>query len=109
MLIVLAAVGCHDPAREDAATVPPWLQEQITQLRQEHDETVPVMVQRAVYNGRTVYYTSAGVPDGFGTLYDEKGTLLGHPDGGIDGNGDGRCSDYFDVATNVVTVWQSAR
>ncbi|MEZ6062495.1 MAG: hypothetical protein R3C19_19290 [Planctomycetaceae bacterium] len=107
MLVVVTFSGCRDPIAESSPSIPQWMQERITQLQQERDSNVPAFAQRATYDGRTVYYTSAAVPDGFGSLYDEDGTLLGHPDGGLNGKGDGRCSDYFEAATNVTTIWKA--
>jgi len=61
------------------------------------------------YDGEVVYHRAAVCCDVFGNLYDEQGSLLGHPDGGIAGNGDGRCPDFFDVRTDGTLIWSDPR
>ena len=101
-----ASVGCQSGDSNHGEPIPAWLTAKITQIKNERAPNVPAAVTRALYRNKTVYYTSPVVPDGFGSLYDEHGVLLGHPDGGIDGRGDGRCSDYFESASEITTLWK---
>lgn len=97
--------GCAAKDTAAAPAHPEWLQVHIDKLKASRVTNVPASVVRAQYKGETVYYISTAVPDGYGTLYDAQGKVLGHPDGGMNGRGDGRCSDFFDVRTEVVPIW----
>lgn len=99
------SVGCAAKAPVSEAAHPRWLQVKIAELKSAPPSNVPVSVARAQYQGETVYYISPTVPDGYGSLFDAQGKLLGHPDGGMSGGGDGKCADYFETRTQVVVVW----
>jgi hypothetical protein len=42
-------------------------------------------------------------------LYSENGDILCFPDGGLSGQGDGRCSDFFQTASDSSLVWRDDR
>jgi hypothetical protein len=50
-----------------------------------------------IYKGKIVYFTPAEYPDQRGELKDLNGKYICAPDGGRDGKGDGKCSDFFEV------------
>ena len=50
-----------------------------------------------IYKGKIVYFTPAEYPDQRGELKDLNGKYICAPDGGKDGKGDGKCSDFFEV------------
>jgi hypothetical protein len=52
-------------------------------------EFLPRSITRYEYQGETVYYVLKESCDQFSDLLDANGNLLGHPDGGITGRGDG--------------------
>ena len=43
------------------------------------------------------------------TLYDENCNKICSPDGGIAGNGDGLCPDFFTNRTNERLIWEDKR
>ena len=47
--------------------------------------------------------------DIFSDLYDADGTIIGHPDGGITGQGDGLVPDFFAERTDEQTIWVDDR
>ncbi len=69
----------------------------------------PAKVYSYEYNGQTVYYFTARCCDIMSILYDENCTLICSPDGGIAGNGDGKCSDFFSTKTNEQLIWEDKR
>lgn len=107
MCLALSAAGCGPAGTGERE--PEWLQSRIREMRAEADPSVPAYVARAEYRGATVYYTSPTTPDGLGCLYDTTGTLLCHPDGGMDGRGDEACPDFFATRTNVREIWRARR
>ena len=52
-------------------------------------EFLPRSITRYEYQGETVYYVLKESYDQFSDLLDANGNLIGHPDGGITGRGDG--------------------
>jgi hypothetical protein len=42
-------------------------------------------------------------------LYDENCTLLCLPDGGITGQGNGKCANFFIERTNEKLIWEDSR
>ena len=59
----------------------------------------PASVTRYDYKGNTVYFVPQRCCDIFSDLYDAEGNIIGHPDGGITGQGDGRVPDFFQERT----------
>jgi hypothetical protein len=69
----------------------------------------PQSIWRYSYHGMTVYYVPPQCCDQFSQLYDGFGILLGAPDGGFSGGGDGRFPDFFSARTDEHLVWQDMR
>ncbi|RYF83629.1 MAG: hypothetical protein EOO03_15350 [Chitinophagaceae bacterium] len=61
------------------------------------------------YKGKTVYYETAICCDQYSNLYDENCKLLGHPDGGYTGKGDGTMTDFSSTRTNEQLLWEDKR
>jgi hypothetical protein len=47
--------------------------------------------------------------DIFSDLYDADGDIIGHPDGGIASQGDGRVPDFFKERTDGRAIWEDKR
>lgn len=88
---------------------PAWLHTMIAQIAGEPVTNPPSSIIRYRYRGATVYYRPARCCDIFADLYDESGTLICHPDGGIAGGGDGRCSDFATARSEEQVVWADPR
>ncbi len=56
-----------------------------------------------------MYYTPPVCCDQFSTLYDAQGKILGHPDGGITGKGDGKAPDFMTERKNEKLIWKDDR
>ena len=67
----------------------------------------PQRVVEYVYNGRKVYYVVAPCCDQFNELYDSNCKLLGNPDGGFRGSGDGKFSDFAEKRTKEKIIWKN--
>jgi hypothetical protein len=61
------------------------------------------------YNRQTVYYFPSRCCDVPGLLYDENCNVICSPGGGINGEGDGQCPDFFDTRTNEELIWEDTR
>jgi hypothetical protein len=100
------------PAREmrlDSTARPTWLQNRIQKILATRKRNPIIRVTRYQFEGGTVYYESAPCCDQQSTLYDAKGKILCHPEGGITGRGDGKCSNFNKRRSNEQLVWQDPR
>lgn len=72
-------------------------------------ELNPTSVDEYLYNSEKVYHfdTWSG-PDDFTCLYSIDGKLMAYF-GGFTGKGDGRCSDFFETAVFIRTVYADNR
>ena len=66
----------------------------------------PESVTQYNYKGQTVFYVVAGCCDQYNTVYDSDCKVLGSPEGGIEGSGDGKPVDFFKDAKDKKEVWR---
>ncbi|SHI41202.1 hypothetical protein SAMN02745146_0803 [Hymenobacter daecheongensis DSM 21074] len=97
------------PAAFDTTARPRWLEARIQSHLAEPKLNPPIHIYRYRYNGEAVYFETAPCCDQFSTVYDAKGKVLCHPDGGITGRGDGNCADFTKKRTAEMLVWQDPR
>lgn len=107
VLACLVLAACTVTATSPDPEVPPWLAAMIRDFERPEVTNKPAIVARYDYKGATVYYIGPRCCDIYSELYDTEGVLLCHPDGGITGGGDGRCTDFLDLRRNEVIVWRS--
>ena len=79
-------VTAPQPAEDQ---LPDWLAKWLAELDAGEVEFPPQSVTRYESQGETVYYVVHQCCDQFSDLLDAGGKLIGHPDGGITGKGDG--------------------
>ncbi len=99
-------IGCAQSISPDN---PDWVEKMIVQFKNEPVGNPPQTIWQYDYKNQKVYYVPPQCCDQFSTLYDEKGNILGAPDGGIDGNGDGRFTDFFTDRKNEKLIWKDSR
>ncbi len=101
--------GAAKNSGNEADTLPACVKNIIESFKNADVGNPPRSVYSYSYKGKTVYYTAGPCCDNFSDLYDDKCTLLGHPDGGFTGRGDGRFPDFRKMATNEKLVWKDNR
>jgi len=89
--------------------VPAWVRALIAQFESLAVGTPPRSIWEYTYHDSTVYYLPPQCCDQFSVLYDESGRVIGAPDGGIAGEGDGRCADFMRSKTHERLVWADPR
>ena len=105
------------PATDDSVTTTPgaqdetlrWLNDLIRVLENEPVANPPRSIVQYAYKGQMVYYLPPPCCDIFSDLYDADGNLLGHPDGGITGQGDGQLPDFREERADEKTFWADDR
>ena len=88
---------------------PAWLKSLISQIESEPVTNPPSSILSYRYRGGTVYFRPSRCCDFPSQLYDQAGSLICQPDGGLAGSGDGRCADFFSARSEERLVWQDAR
>ena len=106
-MLTLAFVSCGG-SPTDTESLPDWLVELIEQMESEPAANPPASLARWEYASGVFYYLSPRCCDAFSNLYDSVGTLICHPDGGITGQGDGRCP-AIGARLSEEIVWRDAR
>ena len=107
-VIPVAVSGCIDQ-RKDEALQPPWVEQLIAQYAAAPLANPPRSIWRCAYQGKTVYFVPAECCDQYSDLFDAEGRLIGHPDGGFTGTGDGHYGDFFQARKEVVLIWRDPR
>ncbi|WP_229725343.1 DUF6970 domain-containing protein [Hymenobacter baengnokdamensis] len=95
--------------RLDSTARPLWLRQRIESILATRKRNPIIRITRYEYEGQTVYYESAPCCDQYSTVYDVKGQILCHPEGGITGKGDGKCANFDKRKANEQLVWQDPR
>ncbi|MEP6626673.1 MAG: hypothetical protein ABJA32_01770 [Ginsengibacter sp.] len=99
------AKSADDVSRENPELIPACLQNKIKTLSDDPAEGSPLYVAEYQYKNQTVYYMASACCDKFNAVYDSACHLLGYPDGGFTGRGDGKMTDFSTQASNKKVVW----
>lgn len=92
-----------------ADTVPDCVKGMINGFLKEEKQNPPRKIYSYTYRGNTVYYVTPPCCDFYSDLYNNACQLLGHPDGGITGKGDGKMTDFHTAKTNEKLIWEDKR
>lgn len=105
--LVLIISGCsdEDPLNE----IPDCIKDKIEEIKEQDVWNSPAKIYQYQYKGLTVYYIPPRCCDIMSSLYDENCDIICSPDGGIAGNGDGLCPDFFTSSTDESLVWADDR
>lgn len=86
--------------------MPGCLREIIETMSEDLSEGMPLSVTQFKYHGQKVYYMVAPCCDKYNIVYDSACTILGYPDGGFTGRGDGKMQDFEKEAINPKVIWK---
>lgn len=92
-----------------ANQVPGCIKSLIVDFEKDKVQNPPRSIYRYTYKGKPVYYVPAICCDFFSDLYDADCKLVGHPDGGFTGKGDGKLPDFESAKTDEVLIWKDKR
>jgi hypothetical protein len=105
--LIFFNISCDEIIDEDGATS--CIREKIATIKREPVSNPPTEVYSYLYQGKTVYYFTSNCCDMFNYVYDVNCNIICAPDGGIAGTGDGKCSEFFNEATNKTLIWIDTR
>ena len=118
--LMLFAFGCNASKKTNAADIAPegskvvvdslpvCVKVLIEKMKSEAVTNPPRKIYSYIYLGKKVFYVPAFCCDNFSHLYNDSCRLMGHPDGGITGRGDGKIKD-FRTATEEKLLWADSR
>ncbi len=89
--------------------MPECLTKVIKEMSTNPAEGAPLSVTRYDYKGNQVYYFASACCDKYNIVYDSACHILGYPDGGFTGRGDGKMTDFKKEASNATIVWQQTQ
>lgn len=92
-----------------AEPMPEWLHARIADIQREPVSNPPASFVRYRIDGAVYYLRPARCCDIQSELYDANGNEVCRPDGGITGQGDGRCPWFHDAAGEPEVVWRDKR
>ena len=90
-------------------SIPPCIRHKIDSFKIAEPNEKPQRVVEYQYKGKKVYYIAMHCCDFFNPVYDDKCKLLGAPDGGFTGRGDGKLPGFFDEVSKEKLIWGTPR
>jgi len=108
-LIILSLFSFNCKQSTSPNENPEWIKGLIAKYQSDTVGNPPHSIWKYDYKGQTVYYVPQQCCDQPSTLYDVNGNLICAPDGGFSGQGDGRCTDFFQERKNEKLIWQDSR
>lgn len=105
LVILISMSNCES----DLKDVPSCVNDKINEIRSQKLRNPPGSVWQYKYNGQTVYFIPRYCCDIPSVLLDETCNLICNPDGGLTGNGDGKCPDFFTARTEEKQIWTDDR
>lgn len=108
LLIAVITVVCSSFSKNIAKPVlPACIKQKIEAFKKMEKHEQPQNVKEYEYKGKKVYYVTMPCCDFFNELYDSSCNLLGHPDGGFTGKGDGKLPDFNEKKTKEKIIWEA--
>jgi hypothetical protein len=102
-VVCIASCTVHKKAAD--TDMPACLAKMLDSLKKE-GVNMPGSITKYSYRSKTVYYVLSGCCDQFNPVYDNECNILGAPDGGLTGKGDGKLTGFKDEATNPQLIWR---
>jgi hypothetical protein len=106
LLMILFLFAC---SRDTQVENPAWINKLIKEFESSPVGNPPLSIWRYEYDGGIVYFVPAHCCDIPSTVYDTNGNIICAPDGGITGEGDGRCPDFFSQRSAEQQIWKDPR
>ncbi|MEP6615000.1 MAG: hypothetical protein ABJA57_00405 [Ginsengibacter sp.] len=86
--------------------LPSCLDAKIKTMAMDPSQGLPQSVTRYSYKQEAVYYMVSACCDKYNIVYDSACNIIGYPDGGLTGRGDGKMTDFRVEATEGKVVWE---
>jgi hypothetical protein len=108
--MLIASVSQADSCGStEKSELPLCIQQMIKDYENKPKQNPAATIYQYDYNGQKVYYVVAPCCDQMNMVYDSNCNIFCHPDGGITGRGDGKCTDFNSSKTKEVLIWKDDR
>ena len=94
---------------KNKSKVPACVLERIEEIKKENKWNPPAEINEYEFQGKTVYLVSSDCCDQYNSLIDSDCQVICAPSGGITGKGDGKCTDFTNVAKFTRQIWKDER
>lgn len=109
IIISIVVLGCKSLEKNVGEfSIPVCMQKKIDSFKIA-ERPIPLRVVEYVYKEEKVYYVVMPCCDNFNVVYDSYCRVIGHPDGGFTGRGDGKLPDFFRDVKNERLVWENKK
>ena len=105
VFVFIILYGCDKQLEPKSDCIDDW----INKIKSEGVRNPPAAIWQYYYNGQFVYFIPAHCCDFASILLSMDCEIICNPDGGLTGNGDGKCSDFFAKRTNEKLIWMDTR
>ena len=119
--LMISIFGCNASKKTNAVEVAPegskvvvdslpvCVKVLIEKMKSEAVTNPPRKIYSFKYMGKKVFYVPAICCDQFSDLYNDSCRLMGHPDGGFTGSGDGKIKDFETAKSEQKLLWEDTR
>ena len=109
-IFIIVLLACSSNKKiQGIQEMPECLATKIKTMASDPNQGSPLSVTRYTYRQQTVYYMVSPCCDKFNVVYDSVCNILGHPDGGFTGRGDGKMPGFKKEATNEKVIWKISK
>ena len=108
-LLLIIWVSFLSCSKNIIKTAPLCIQQKIKIFKSEPKGNPPQSVIQYIYHDKKVFYIPPQCCDQYSSLFDENCNLLGHPDGGFTGKGDGTLLNFSEEAKDPKIIWKDNR
>ena len=109
LLAVVLSAACAMEKTVGEEPRPEWVTALIRELESEPVANPPAQLIRYDYQGQAVYYLPPRCCDIPSNVYNATGAVICQADGGLRGDGDGRCPDFFTLRKDEKIIWRDPR
>ena len=106
IVVLLQSQTCK---KTNVIKIPACIQSRIEAIQQQPKFNPPATVYRYLYLEKYVYLFTSNCCDQYNYVYDKDCNVVCAPSGGITGKGDGRCSNFDQMATEQTLIWKDER
>lgn len=92
-----------------SSDIPECIREKIEIFKSQPKGNPPRSITEYNYKKKRVFYIPSQCCDQYSDVFDDNCNLLGHPDGGFSGSGDGSLADFFTEAKDPKLIWKDNR
>ena len=104
--LFLLILSCNNSDNEIDA--PTCIETKILEIKKSDIQNPPAKVWKWEVDGDIYYYLTSDCCDQYSYLYNENCEIVCAPDGGITGNGDGKCPVFTNKIVKTL-VWEDER